>query len=157
MIPLSCRRPCRMDWREETTWRQRNQQKTGQPPEPRFTPGTLLDGWRNASDVHELTFGKKVCAALDYARLASIRGITAEEYFNQYHFWNLQKPEQERFITVLEAQRITWKLSREIRDVFWNKDRFLTAFADFIHRDWVRVTDGEQVRFREHVSKKCPD
>ena len=124
-------------------------EKIGPPAEPRFTPGALLAGWRSASGIHELTVPKRISSALDYARLAGIRGVTADEYFYQYHFYNMQKPEQERFITVLEAQRITWKLSREIRDVFWNKDRFLAAYIDFIHRDWVRITDGEQARFRE--------
>lgn len=50
---------------------------------------------------------------------------------------------------MLEAQRITWKLSREIRDVFWNKDQFLTACYGFIHRDWIRIVEGERVRFYE--------
>jgi len=123
-------------------------QKAGPPPEPRFTPGALLDGWRSAFEVSELTYAKKIRSALDYARLSSTRGITTDEYFNQYHFYNLKKTEQESFITVLEAQKITWKMSQEIRDVFWNKDRFLTTFADFIHRDWVRITEGQMERFR---------
>ena len=96
-----------------------------------------------------MTIAGKVRSALDYAGLAGSRGITADEYFRQYHFYDLKKTGQESFITVLEAQKITWRLSREIRDVFWNKDRFLTAFADFIHRDWARVIDGQQARFRE--------
>ena len=124
-------------------------QKPGPPPEPRFTPGALLDGWRGACEVQALTIAGKVRSALDHAGLAGSRGMTADEYFRQYHFYVLKKTEQESFITVLEAQKITWRLSREIRDVFWNKDRFLTAFADFIHRDWARVIDGQQARFQE--------
>ncbi len=128
-------------------------QKPGPPPEPRFTPGALLDGWLGAAGLHDLDLAKKVRAALDFARLSGTRGITKNEYFGQYHFYGLTKPEQKGFITILEAQRITWKLSREIRDVFWHKDLFLSAFAGFVHRDWTRVEPGGFNRFCDLCEK----
>lgn len=92
---------------------------------------------------------------MDFARLAGTRGISPLEYFIQYRFHHLPKKEHESFITVLEAQKITWKLSREIRDVFWHKDRFLTAFYPYIHREWARVRPGEE-EFFHTLCKKHP-
>lgn len=123
-------------------------QKPGPPPVPGFSPGALLEGWRGASHVRDLAFSGRLRTALDFAAQACSRGITAGEYFDQFRFHTLPKAGQERFITLYEAQRITWRLSREIRDVFWNKDLFLEAFSGFVRRGWVRVTEGRQEDFR---------
>lgn len=57
-------------------------------------------------------------------------------------------------IAGFEAQRVIWKLSREIRDVFWNKEQFFTACQRFVHRDWIRIVEGERVRYYEMIQSQ---
>ena len=130
-------------------------QKPGPPEEPRFTIDALVEGFRYAVGLCGTRIPGKIRTALDFARLAGSRGISPLEYFSQYHFHHLPKTEQESFITILEAQKITWKLSREIRDVFWHKDRFLTAFFPYVRREWARVRPGEE-EFFHTLCKKHP-
>ena len=129
------------------------QQKPGPPPGMRFTPVALWGGLRGTARLGGVSFRERLRITLDYARQNGKRGITDSEYFCQYHFYRLTREERESFLTIAEAQHITWPLSQEIRDVFWHKDRFLTAFSAFARRDWLKIEPGALERFRTFCKK----
>lgn len=122
-------------------------QRTGPLAQIKNGMESLGEGWHTAKQIKHLSTAGKLHSAMDYTSLAHTRGITASEYFYQYCFYRLSKQEQQAFITIAEAQKITRRLSREIRDLFWHKDLFLAAFSDYIRRDWVWVKQGAREQF----------
>ncbi|HSK69853.1 MAG TPA: sugar-transfer associated ATP-grasp domain-containing protein [Candidatus Limnocylindria bacterium] len=125
------------------------EQKEGPPPEPGFRPAALAEGWRGVAELPGLGVWERLRAMAEYVRLSASRGVTPYEHFKQYRFFEMPRAEQEEFLTFSEAQRITWRLSREIRDVFWHKDLFNRAFGAFIRRDWMKPAPGGEEEFRE--------
>ena len=54
-----------------------------------------------------------------------------------YEYWHLNKEERDEFISTSEMQVIYRKLGEhEVRDLFHDKVRFLTAFSPYVHRWW---------------------
>lgn len=119
----------------------------GAPPAPGRLTLDIAGSFRLAMGVKELSLPGKTLAAMDCARLTFTRGILPEEYFLRYQFHLRSKAEQAGFLTLLEAQLLTWRLSREIRDVFWHKDRFLKTFNAFVNREWFVPVKGAEDSF----------
>lgn len=121
--------------------------QSGPPPAPGINTLDVRGSMRLAMKAEGLPLLSKLSAGLDCARLTCTRGILPEEYFLRYHFQRLPSAEQSEFLTLLEAQRMTWRLSRDIRDTFWHKDRFLEAFSIFAKRDWLLLREDGLERF----------
>lgn len=127
--------------------------RSGPPPAPGIATLDVRGSLRQARQAEGLTPMRRLAAALDCARMTWTRGILPEEYFKRYHFQYLSKDEKAGFLTLLEAQRITWRLSREIRDTFWHKDHFLEKFSKFTKRDWLMLTEDGLDHFEAFIKK----
>lgn len=127
--------------------------QSGPPPAPGIGTLDVCGSLRLAKGAEGLPLFSRLAAGLDCARMTYARGILPEEYFLRYHFYHLSRTEQAGFLTLLEAQRTTWHLSREIRDTFWHKDRFLEAFSAFIKRDWLLLEKEGLAGFQAFLKK----
>ena len=73
----------------------------------------------------------------DYKKAFRKHRVTYSEYMYSYEYWRLDEKARDEFISTSEMQVIYRKLGeREVRDVFHDKVRFLTAFSPYVHRWW---------------------
>lgn len=87
-----------------------------------------LNGYKDISTDDR----KQYISSLKYYR------ISPSEYFRQYGFDKLSKPERAEYITRSEMQKVYRALvNPEIRKSFYNKVLYLTTFASVIKRRWI--------------------
>ena len=73
----------------------------------------------------------------DYRKAFWKHRVTYSEYMYSYEYWHLNEKERDEFISTSEMQVIYRKLGEhEVRDLFHDKVRFLTAFSSYVHRWW---------------------
>lgn len=73
----------------------------------------------------------------DYRKAFKKHRVTYSEYMYSYEYWHLDEKERDEFISTSKMQIIYRKLGdSEVREVFHDKVRFLTAFSPFVHRWW---------------------
>lgn len=73
----------------------------------------------------------------DYKKAFRKHRVTYSEYMYSYEYWHLNEQERDEFISTSEMQVIYRKLGEhEVRDLFHDKVRFLTAFSSYVHRWW---------------------
>jgi glutathione synthase/RimK-type ligase-like ATP-grasp enzyme len=73
----------------------------------------------------------------DYKKAFWKHRVTYSEYMYSYEYWHLNEQERDEFISTSEMQVIYRKLGEpEVRDLFHDKVRFLTAFSPYVHRWW---------------------
>lgn len=73
----------------------------------------------------------------DYKEAFRKHRVTYSEYMYSYEYWHLKEEERDEFISTSEMQVIYRKLGEhEVRDLFHDKVRFLTAFSPYVHRWW---------------------
>ena len=65
-----------------------------------------------------------------------VHRCTIADYF-LYRFYLLNRRGRREFVTLFDMRDIHRKNSQAIFHEFEEKDRFLAAFAPFIHRDWI--------------------
>ena len=76
----------------------------------------------------------------DYKEAFRKHRVTYSEYMYSYEYWHLNEEERDEFISTSEMQVIYRKLGEhEVRDLFHDKVRFLTAFSPYVHRWWAMV------------------
>lgn len=87
---------------------------------------------------------------IDYAHYYSKNMIEENEYFFLYKFYKYRKNEKNKFLTRRQFGEIERKLSKDIRDIFWNKEKFLKEFSNFVQRDWIdfdNCTEDDIIKF----------
>lgn len=90
----------------------------------------------------------------DYKKAFRKHRVTYSEYMNSYEYWRLDENERDEFISTSEMQVIYRKLGdNEVREVFRDKVRFLTAFAPFVHRWWAMAKDTSLEVFKRKASE----
>ena len=73
----------------------------------------------------------------DYKSAFRKHRVTYSEYMYSYEYWRLNEEQRDEFISTSEMQVIYRKLGeQEVRDLFHDKVRFLTAFSPYVHRWW---------------------
>ena len=86
----------------------------------------------------------------DYKKAFWRHRVTYAEYMYSYEYWHLNEQERDEFISTSEMQAIYRKLGdRNVREVFHDKVRFLTAFEPFVHRWWTMANTLSVEEFKE--------
>ena len=85
--------------------------------------------------IEELGFSRSRLMA-DYLWAYLNHRCTIADYF-LYRFYLLNRRGRREFVTLYDMRDIHRKNSQAIFHEFEEKDRFLAAFAPFIHRDWI--------------------
>lgn len=76
----------------------------------------------------------------DYYKALKTNLVSYSEYMYQYEFWKLNESERHAYISRLEMRLLYERIiPKRIAHIFWNKADFLTLFAPYIHRRWVRA------------------
>lgn len=90
----------------------------------------------------------------DYKSAFHGHRVTFSEYMYSYEFWHLVEDDRDSFISTSEMQCIYRKLgSRQVRDVFHDKVRFLEQFSPFVHRWWSLSKSLTYKQFEELLSR----
>ena len=91
----------------------------------------------------------------DYRDAFNKHWCSFSEYMYQYEYWKLN--EQERSEYVGRMQMIAFYrmvLPSSIKNIFWQKKKFLSTFSDFIHREWIDVNTCKYEEYQRLVSSK---
>ena len=107
----------------------------------------LSEARANAED------GDKKCLR-DYRRDFYKYRISYPEW-KLFRFRTLSEAQKRTFVSVAEMQQIYRRLVlREVRDLFYRKDVFLSKFPEYIHRKWMLVSaDTDYAEFVGFVSE----
>lgn len=90
----------------------------------------------------------------DYKKAFWRHRVTYSEYMYSYEFWHLNERERDKFISTSEMQVIYRKLGRrEVRELFHDKVRFLSAFNSYVHRWWAPAKSMSFVEFKAKASE----
>lgn len=88
----------------------------------------------------------------DYKQALESYVVSYSEYMWQYNFWELSDKERQKFISRYSALQLYRRFIRpDIKDLFTNKIRFLKEFKDFVHRDYMLVSEHVYEEFRAFV------
>lgn len=90
----------------------------------------------------------------DYKEAFRKHRVTYSEYMYSYEYWHLNEAERDAFISTSEMQIIYRKLGfQEVREIFHDKVRFLTAFRPFVHRWWSMAHSLTLDEFKEKAAR----
>ena len=78
----------------------------------------------------------------DYIRALKHHRVTWSEYFHQYEFWKLTEKERNKFASRSRVQKMYRHLvSKDVRSIMHDKEKFLVVFNRYIHRQWIRLSN----------------
>lgn len=89
----------------------------------------------------------------DFAYYFAKERIEKDEYFFMYNFFKYKKCEKKKYITRQKFATIEKTLSKDIRDIFWNKEKFLMEYKDYVKRKWIDFENCKENEIIEFLDK----
>lgn len=79
--------------------------------------------------------------------------IEYSEYFHQYEFWKLEESERAEYL-MRTRMRLFYlhTLSKRVRYLFWDKEVFLRAYPEYVHRRWLVARKATYEEFADLVN-----
>lgn len=99
---------------------------------------------------------RPVCATWeDYEKAYHRYHVEYSEYFHQYEYWKLSEEERARYV-VRTPMRLFYlrTIPKRVRYMFWDKEQFLQAFPEHIHRRWLVARKATREEF-ENLVRAC--
>ena len=89
----------------------------------------------------------------DFKRALDRHWVSYNEYAHQYEFYNKTEDEREEFVSRAKMGYFYRQFSPgDAKAIFRNKNRFLTKFSKFIHRNWIYTPEASYDEFAQLVS-----
>ena len=90
----------------------------------------------------------------DYKKAFYKHRVTYSEYMYSYEYWRLNEEERDEFISTSEMRVIYRKLgNREVRNIFYDKPKFLRLFSKFVYRKWGLVREMNPHQFQSFLQQ----
>lgn len=102
--------------------------------------------YKYLNGVHELPSGWSAYRLFcDYLRVRARwpeRRVSISEYFI-FAFYSLNKDAQGEFLTDVDASLSMRSYNEAGKAYLWDKTRFMETYSEFVHRDWIKVSDTD--------------
>lgn len=110
---------------------------------------------RNALNSAERVFSKETAIGSldDFKQAVDKHWVTYNEYAYQYEFYNKSEEEREEYIS---SAKMTYFYRRyipgKVKAISRNKNRFLTKYSKYVHRNWIYSPEASYEEFAQLVS-----
>ena len=89
----------------------------------------------------------------DYIDSLEKQYVSYDEYFHQYNFPELNQEERNKFISRAQGRFIYYDIPWDVKENFWDKEKFLVRFSTYIHREWIRVRNCNKEDFANFINR----
>ena len=101
----------------------------------------------------EFSTGTAIGSLDDFKHAVAKHWVSYNEYAYQYEFYNKTEEEREEFIS---SAKMTYFYRRyvpgKVKAISRNKNRFLTKYSKYVHRNWIYTPEATYEEFTQLVS-----